>query len=259
MPILDDFSLKGKTALVTGGAGICGRLIVRGLAEAGARVYAASRNMDALEALAAENKAAGWDVRPLKLDQADETSIMAARDIIAAENGCLHVLVNNAVARPVTCGYFDKASALDESFHTNGTGLIMITRAMGEIMADGGSIINIGSIMGLVGLEPLNYRGTDMEGWCPDYFFHKGGMSNLTRFLASYYGPRGIRCNCVHPGGIKSSSHPKAFVKNYSERTCLGRLAEASDLMGIVVFLSSDASVYITGANIPVDGGYTAK
>jgi len=141
----------------------------------------------------------------------------------------------------------------------NGTGLILITRALGEIMADGGSIINIGSIMGLVGLEPLNYSGTDMDGWYPDYFFHKGGMANLTRFLASYYGPRGIRVNCVHPGGLQSSGHDEAFVKNYSERTCLGRLANDTDLMGIVVFLAADASVYVTGTNIPVDGGYTAK
>jgi NAD(P)-dependent dehydrogenase (short-subunit alcohol dehydrogenase family) len=127
------------------------------------------------------------------------------------------------------------------------------------MMADGGSIINIGSMMGLVGIEPLNYRGTDMSGWYPDYAFHKGGMVNLTRFHASYYGTRGIRCNCIHPGGLESSGQPAAFVKNYNERTCLGRLANDTDLMGIVVFLASDASAYITGTNIPVDGGYTAK
>ncbi len=141
----------------------------------------------------------------------------------------------------------------------NGTGLILITRTMGEILADGGSIINIGSIMGLIGLEPLNYRGTEMQGWYPDYFFHKGGMTNLTRFCASYYGARGIRVNCIHPGGLQTPQHPEAFVRNYSERTCLGRLANNTDLMGIVVFLASDASAYVTGANIPVDGGYTAK
>ena len=113
--------------------------------------------------------------------------------------------------------------------------------------------------MGLVGLEPANYQGTEMHGWYPDYFFHKGGMANLTRFLASYYGPRAIRVNCIHPGGLRSPSQPEAFVKNYSERTCLGRLANDTDLMGIVVFLASDAAAYLTGTNIPVDGGYTAK
>jgi NAD(P)-dependent dehydrogenase (short-subunit alcohol dehydrogenase family) len=259
MTILDAFSLTGKVALVTGGAGLYGKQIVRALAEAGARTYIASRNLEALETLAAEHRALGHDVRALRLDQTDESSIFAVRDAIVRESGTLHILVNNAVARPVKKGYFDEAAAIDESMRVNGTGLILVTRALGEVMADGGSIINIGSMMGLVGLEPLNYRGTEMNGWAPDYFFHKGGMVNLTRFMASYYGPRGIRCNCVHPGGLLNEAHPEAFVKNYSERTCLGRLANDTDLMGIIVFLAADASVYVTGTNIPVDGGYTAK
>lgn len=259
MNILEAFSLNGKVALVTGGAGLYGKQIVQALAEAGARTYIASRNLDALEKLAAEHRARGHDVRALRFDQTEEKSIFAIRDAIVSESGKLHILVNNAVARPVKKGYFDDAAAIDESMRVNGTGLILVTRALGEVMADGGAIINIGSMMGLVGLEPLNYRGTDMNGWAPDYFFHKGGMANLTRFLASYYGRRGIRCNCVHPGGLRSPSHPEAFVKNYSERTCLGRLANDTDLMGIIVFLASDASLYVTGANIPVDGGYTAK
>jgi NAD(P)-dependent dehydrogenase (short-subunit alcohol dehydrogenase family) len=259
MPILDRFSLAGKVALITGGAGLYGRQILRGLAEAGARTYIASRNLAQLEQVAAEHRSLGHDVRALALDQADEASIASVRDAIVAESGRLHVLVNNAVARPVKKGYFDDAAAIEESMRVNGTGLILVTRALGEVIADGGSIINIGSIMGLVGLEPLNYRGTDMNGWYPDYFFHKGGMANLTRFLASYYGPRGIRCNCLHPGGLLNEGHPEAFVKNYGERTCLGRLAGEDDLAGAVVFLASDASAYMTGTNIPVDGGYTAK
>jgi NAD(P)-dependent dehydrogenase (short-subunit alcohol dehydrogenase family) len=258
MSILERFSLAGKVALLTGGAGLYGRQLLRGLAEAGARTYIASRNLGQLEHLAAEHRAAGHDVRAIPLDQGDEASILAARERIEAESGRLHVLVNNAVARPVK-GYFDDAASIDESMRINGTGLILVTRAMGEALADGGSIINIGSIMGLIGLEPLNYRGTEMSGWCPDYFFHKGGMANLTRFLASYYGSRGIRCNCVHPGGLLNEAHPDAFVRNYSERTCLGRLANDDDLAGAVVFLASDASAYITGTNIPIDGGYTAK
>ena len=259
MKVLETFSLKGKVALVTGGAGSYGRQIVRALAEAGARTYIASRNLEVLEKAAAEHRALGHDVRALRLDQADEPSILAARDTIVRESGKLDILVNNAVARPVKKGYFDTAAAIDESMRVNGTGLILVTRALGEVMADGGSIINIGSMMGLVGVEPLNYRGTEMNGWYPDYFFHKGGMANLTRFLASYYGPRGIRCNCVHPGGLRSPSQPEAFVKNYSERTCLGRLANDTDMMGMIVFLAADASAYVTGTNIPVDGGYTAK
>jgi len=259
MKVLDTFSLSGKTALLTGGAGLYGRQIVRALAEAGATTCIASRNVAALEAVAAELRGEGHDVRAMPLDQGDETSILALRDAIKTDIGHLDILVNNAVPRPVKDGYYSDAAAIDESMRINGTGLILITRTMGEIIADGGSIINIGSIMGLVGLEPLNYRGTEMDGWIPDYFFHKGGMANLTRFLASYYGPRGIRVNCLHPGGYQTPDQPEAFVRNYSERTCLGRLANDTDLMGSIVFLASDASVYITGANIPVDGGYTAK
>ena len=259
MNILETFSLKGKVALVTGGAGSYGRQSVQALAEAGARTYIASRNLAALEDLAEEHRALGHDVRALRLDQTDEAYIFAVRDTIVRESGKLHILVNNAVARPVKKGYFDDATAIDESLRVNGTGLILVTRILGEVMADGGSIIDIGSMMGLVGVEPSNYRGTDMHGWYPDYFFHKGGMVNLTRFCASYYGPRGIRVNCIHPGGLRSESQPEAFVKNYSERTCLGRLASGTDLMGIVVFLASDASLYVTGTNIPVDGGYSSK
>ncbi|MFA5205510.1 MAG: SDR family oxidoreductase [Lentisphaeria bacterium] len=259
MSVLDLFSLRGKVALVTGGAGGYGRQIVRALAEAGARTYIASRHLDALEAVAAEHRAEGHDVRALCLDQGDEASILAVREAIKKESGALHILVNNAVARPVRKGVFDEAANIDESMHINGTGLIVITRAMGELMADGGSIINIGSMMGLVGVEPLNYRGTEMHGWYPDYFFHKGGMTNLTRFFASYYGSRGIRVNCIHPGGLRSPTQPEAFVRNYSERTCLGRLANDTDLMGAILFLAADASRYVTGTNLPVDGGYTAK
>ena len=259
MTILDTFSLQGKIALLTGGAGLYGRQIARALAEAGATTYIASRDIAGLETLAEELRDEGYDVRAMLLDQGDETSILALRDAIKADSGRLDILVNNAVARPLKNGYFSEASAIDESMRVNGTGLILLTRAMGAIMADGGSIINIGSIMGLVGLEPLNYRGTDMEGWYPDYFFHKGGMANLTRFLASYYGSRGIRVNCLHPGGYQTPDQPEAFVGNYSERTCLGRMANDTDLMGSIVFLASSASRYITGTNIPVDGGYTAK
>jgi NAD(P)-dependent dehydrogenase (short-subunit alcohol dehydrogenase family) len=158
-------------------------------------------------------------------------------------------------------GYHDDAATFDLSMHVNATGLFMLTRAVGDVMADRGegSIINIGSMQGMIGPEPSNYANTTMNGWYPDYFFHKGGMINFTRFIASYYGAKSIRCNCLSPGGFQTENHPEAFVRQYNERTCLGRMANASDLMGSVVFLASDASRYITGANIPVDGGYTAK
>lgn len=259
--ILDRFSLSGKVALVTGGAGQYGRQIVMALAQAGAQTFVAARNMKALESLAAEHQRQGHDVIPLQFDQSDENAILALRDNIMKRSGRLNVLVNNAVLRPMKKGYEDEARNFAESMKVNATGLFVITRAFGEMMAKQkqGSIINIGSMYGMVGPDPTNYRGTDMNGWGVDYFFHKGGIINFTRFIASYYGSYGVRCNCISPGGFGMPTMPEAFVRQYSDHTVLGRLANDTDLMGIIVLLASDASLYITGTNIPVDGGYTAK
>jgi NAD(P)-dependent dehydrogenase (short-subunit alcohol dehydrogenase family) len=261
MPILDRFSLKGKVALITGGAGLYGRQIAEGVAEAGATTFIASRNIEALEQFAAEHRARFYDLVALTYDQADERSILDLRDEVARRSGRLDVLVNNAVSRPMASGMKDTAESFAASMQVNATGLFTITRAFGDMMAErgSGSIINIGSIQGVVGPDPSIYRGTEMSGWVPDYFFHKGGMINLTRFIASYYGSRNIRCNCICPGGYRTDTMPEAFVRQYSERTMLGRLAGDDDLTGIVVFLASDASGYVTGTSIPVDGGYTAR
>ena len=114
--------------------------------------------------------------------------------------------------------------------------------------------------MGLVGIESGNYAGTEMgKTPIPIYFYEKGGMVNFTRWAASELGKFNIRVNAIHPGGLMEDTLPKEFVKNYSDRTQLGRMAYGEDLQGITVFLASDASSYITGTNIPVDGGYTAK
>ena len=260
MSVLDTFSLKGTVVLVTGGAGLYGRQIVAACAEAGAETYSASRHVDALEALAGEHRKNGLSVTAQQLDLADEDSVLKLRDEIRKRSGRLDVLVNNSVARPMK-EYHDSAASFEESMKVNATGLFLITRAMGDFIAENnsGSIINIGSIMGIIGPDPTNYTGTNMDAWIPDYFFHKGGMINFTRFIASYYGDKGVRCNCVSPGGLWQPTMPETFVKNYSSRTFLDRLANETDLKGIIVFLASDASVYITGTNIPVDGGYTAK
>jgi NAD(P)-dependent dehydrogenase (short-subunit alcohol dehydrogenase family) len=255
------FSLRGRVALVTGGAGIYGRQIVKGLAEAGALTYLASRNQASNEKLAAELACPGRSIVPLTFDQGSEESILALRDQIRERDDRVDVLVNNAVLRPMRRGYQDDASAFAESMRVNATGLFIICRAFGDMMTEQkrGSIINIGSIQGMVGPDPTIYRDTAMHGWFPDYFFHKGGMINFTRFLASYYGRWNIRCNCVSPGGFHTEDQDPRFARQYSEKTCLGRMAGDTDLVGTIVFLASDASLYVTAANIPVDGGYTAK
>jgi NAD(P)-dependent dehydrogenase (short-subunit alcohol dehydrogenase family) len=258
MNVLESFSLRGKTALITGGAGLYGRQIVAALAEAGARVFVASRSIEALEALAAAHRKSGLDVTALMLDQGEESSVLALRDELKARDAAPDILINNAVARPMKNGYNSDAATFAESMRINATGLFLVTRAIGEIMADGGSIINIGSIQGTVGPDPTLYEGTGMDGFVPDYFFHKGGINNFTRFCGSYYGPRGIRCNCINAGGFYSEQNP-VFVERYNARTFLGRMAGDEDLKGLIVYLASDASLYMTGACIPLDGGYTAK
>ncbi len=261
MTVLDTFSLKGKVALTTGGAGLYGRQIVEALAEAGAKTFTAARNLDALEKVAAAHRELGRDVTALQYDQSDEASILALRDQILEQAGTIDILVNNSVARPMKSGFKSDAATFADSMAVNATGLFIITRAFGDIMAEkgSGSIINVGSIQGLIAPDPTIYRGTNMSGWSPDYFFHKSGMVNFTRFIGSYYGLQSVRCNCIAPGGYQTPDHPEPFVRQYSDKTFLGRLANDTDLKGIIVFLASDASVYITGTTIPVDGGYTAK
>ncbi|MGI6461406.1 MAG: SDR family oxidoreductase [Candidatus Hydrogenedentales bacterium] len=261
MNVLDLFSLKGKVALATGGAGLYGRQVVEALAEAGAKTFTAARNHDALEKVAAALRGRGLDVTALQYDQSEEASVLALRDQVLEQAGGIDILVNNSVARPMKDGYQSDASTFAHSMAVNATGLFVITRAFGDVMAENGrgSIINVGSIQGLIAPDPSIYRGTAMSGWAPDYFFHKGGMVNFTRFIGSYYGLKNVRCNCIAPGGYQTPDHPEAFVRQYSDKTFLGRLASDTDLKGVVVFLASDASAYITGATIPVDAGYTAK
>ncbi len=255
------FSLAGKTALVTGGAGLYGRQLVAGLCEAGARTFVAARHLEPLKALESDYRAKGFDLTALTYDQGDEQSILTLRDQILSQAGRCDILVNNAVARPMKEGYQDNLGAFDDSMRINATGLFCITRAFGDAMAErgGGAIVNIGSMQGLIGPDPWLYEGTAIHGWYPDYFFHKAGMVNFTRFVASYYGLKNIRCNCVAPGGYQTEKHEARFLANYAKKTMLGRMANDNDLKGVVVFLASEASAYITGVTLPVDAGYTAK
>ncbi len=262
MNVLDTFSLEGKVALVTGGAGQYGRQIVAALAEAGAETYIASRNTNALEQVASEERKKGYKVTAMSLDLSDESSILRLHDEIIGSSGRLDILVNNAVTRSACDGWDHPLEEFDKSLHVNASALFKITHLFAEDMKKqaGGSIINIGSMMGMIGVEMANYAGTDMNpDPSPIYFYEKGGMINFTRWAASILGPYNIRVNCVSPGGFQTPNHPEIFLKQYNARTQLGRMANDTDLKGIIVFLGSEASAYITGTNIPVDGGYTAK
>ena len=122
-----------------------------------------------------------------------------------------------------------------------------------------GSIVNIASMYGLVGQNPNMYIGTGLKSSSSgDYWFHKAGMINYTRFLAAKYGEFNIRVNCISPGGfLGEGAQANEFVKVYSERVPLGRMANEDDIKGAVVYLASDASMYVTGHNLVVDGGWT--
>jgi NAD(P)-dependent dehydrogenase (short-subunit alcohol dehydrogenase family) len=251
------FSLAGKIVLLTGGAGLFGRGLATQLADAGATLVLASRDVTALQKVATEENARGRSVHARPLDQADEASIFRLRDSVLAEFGRLDGLVNNAVSRPMKS--FDAPLAdWESSMKTNATGLFAITRAFGEAMVSrgAGSIVNIASIQGMVGPDLSLYEGLNMAT-LPDYFFHKAGMVNLTRFFAARYGPHGVRVNCLAPGGFFSGQHP-TFVERYTRQTFLRRMADEHDLGGPVIFLLSEAARYVTGVNLPVDGGYTA-
>lgn len=261
MHVLDSFSLKGKVALCTGGAGLYGRQIVAALAEAGAKTFIAARDVTKLEAVAEEERARGNDVTALSLDLSSDASIEALHAEIITRAGRCDVLVNNAVTRSALNGWAHELDAFDQSLRVNASALFKITELFGRNMRanKSGSIINIGSMMGVVGVEMANYEGTDMTpNPSPIYHYEKGGMINFTRWAASILGADNVRVNCLSPGGF-FNNQPAPFVKAYSARTQLGRMANDTDLKGAIVFLASDASVYVTGTNIPIDGGYTAK
>lgn len=257
--MLPSFSLQGKVVLLTGGAGLYGRTLAAALAEAGATLVIASRDGSKLQAVAEEENARGGQVVAESFDQGDESSILALKDRLQERFGPLDGLVNNAVLRPMK-GANGDASQFSESMRVNATGVMLMHRHFGTAMAKAGrgSIVNIGSIQGMIGPSYELYTGTAMGDMPPDYFFHKGGMLNLTRFYAALFGPNSVRVNCLSPGGF-FNNQPGPFVQRYSEHTMLGRMADDSDLGGAVIFLLSDASSYITGVNLPVDGGYTAK
>ena len=258
MNVLDSFSLRGKVAVMTGAAGLYGRQIAEALAEAGAKTFLADCNREALEAVAKTMCDAGLDAVAVEYDQGDPASVERMRDEVVASAGRLDILVNCAVLRPMA-DWTDPLENWAESMRINATGLLSVTRTVGDYMAahGGGSIINIGSIQGMVGPDYSLYEGLNMIS-PPDYYFNKGGMIQLTRYVASRLGPQGVRCNVICPGGFLSGQDPR-FIERYNQRTFVGRMANESDLKGIIVFLASDASAYITGANIPVDGGYTSK
>lgn len=236
-------SLSGRVAVVTGALGILGPVWSDALAGAGATVV-------------------GLDVRDaegiLLGDVTDRASLESALAVIVERHGAPSVLVNNA-GIDVPPGQADDAS-FGRTMDVNVTGVFNATQVFGQAMCDagGGSIVNIGSLYASVAPIPALYDHIDPPFTKPAaYGASKAAVVNLTRYFARLWGPHGVRVNALSPGGVRGDQDPD-FTRKYSERVALGRMAEASDLVGPLLFLASDASGYVTGQDLRVDGGFTA-
>jgi len=264
MSTMDMFQLNDQVAIVTGGSGLYGEHISTALCEAGAHVIIASRNEGKCQALADRFNERGYKASGMKLDLSDEQSIIAFIAEVSDRYGRIDILVNNSVSR---YGLNNVEETTAEGWNTaqqvNGTGLMLISREAVKLMraAGKGNIINIASIQGAQAPHFPVYGDTGMTSGI-EYTFAKWGMIGMTKWMASYYGPYNIRVNAISPGGYyegdnQHEENSNTFVKNYKSMTPLGRLAEDDDIKGPIVFLASEASRYITGHNLLLDGGWT--
>ena len=238
-----DRALAGRVAVVTGALGILGPVWTEALAGAGATVV-------------------GLDVREgdgvVQADVTDRAALAAALARVEAEHGVPSVLVNNAGV-DVPPGAGDDAG-FSATLEVNVTGVFNATQVFGQAMceAGGGSIVNIGSLYASIAPIPAFYDHIDPPFTKPAaYGASKAAVVNLTRYFARLWGPYGVRVNALSPGGVRGGQDAE-FVRKYSERVPLGRMAEPGELAGAMLFLCSDASAYVTGQELRVDGGFTA-
>ncbi len=268
----DSFSLRGKVAVVTGALGLIGKEHCKALASAGASVVVTDMNAESCSLFASilseefETPAIG-----IAADITEKADVRMLKSGILDAFGSIDILVNNAaindmVEDPVAAAELSKFEHYPlelwrRCLDVNVTGAFICSQILGSRMAESGSgsIINIASTYGMVAPDQSLYRTP--EGEQPFYKSavyptSKGAIISFTRFLAAYWGHRGVRVNTLSPGGVENSQ-AEYFIRNYAGRTPLGRMAKATDYRGALVFLSSDASSYVTGANIVVDGGWT--
>jgi NAD(P)-dependent dehydrogenase (short-subunit alcohol dehydrogenase family) len=263
------FSLDGKVAIVTGSLGLLGKNHCRALAGAGASVVVTDVDDARCKGFAAElgPKAIG-----VGADITKRESIEALKKAALDRFGAIDVLLNNAAINDM----FENPQAGAElskfenyplelwqrSLDVNVTGTFLCCQVIGAEMAKRGkgSIINVASTYGIVAPDQSIYKKPDgSQGFykSASYPATKGAVLALTRFIATYWGEKGVRCNAISPGGVENGQDA-FFIANYAKKTPLGRMSKPTELGGAVVFLASDASSYVTGSNVVVDGGWTA-
>ena len=258
---LDQMRLKGKKAVITGGCGLIGRAAVDALAQAGAKVVIADVNERAAQTQVRLLSRKGYQVVFKKLDITDIDELKNNIASIVRNINGLDIWVNCAYPRTSDWGASpDKVTA--ESWRKNvdmqlNTYAMSSQYALEHMKKKGGSLINLGSIYGVTGGNMHIYEDTKVKPVPMIYTAVKGGIVNLGRFLASYYGPYNIRVNTVCPAGVYINHDPK-FVRNYSRKVPLGRMAKPEEVASAILFLASPAASYITGTAFMVDGGWTA-
>jgi len=268
------FSLEGRTAVLTGASGFLGRTMGGALLEHGARVVALGRS-ERLDEVVADWRARHGDERAAaeRVDMHDTDALTATLARIAGREQ-VDVLVNNAHEMGPGTGFNQEHGRLEaattEMWQRNLTaGIVwaaLATQHLGAGMCERGrgSIINISSMYGVVAPNPRLYEGTDFVNPA-GYSAAKAGLLGLTRYTASFWGAYGVRCNAILPGPFSNTEEagPNAvaaddpFLERLAERTCLGRVGSPQELAGALVFLASDASSYVTGHSLLVDGGWT--
>ena len=256
------FDLTGRVAIVTGGAGLLGKQFSQALAEAGAKVVIASRNQETCQAWVDQLRAGGYDALALPLDVTDPESSKALVAATLAHYGRLDILVNNAYTRGVPAPPEELTPEAWRTWIDAGlSGAFYCAQAAAHpMLAQGsGAIINIGSIYGVGGTDVRMYPPGMPVNASAAYGAIKGGIVNLTRSLAVVWAAKGVRVNCISPGGFPGDGIiNEEFAQNFQAKIPLGRMGNSTDLKGAVVFLASDAAAYVIGQNLLVDGGWTA-
>lgn len=265
------FSLRGRVAVVVGGAGQIGRETCRILLDAGCRVAVMDVPGEHIDAFVSDCNASLPDMAMgLPADITSEHAVEESRQRVMDRWGRVDILINHAHYKggsrqlkphdPFFAPFEDYPLEIwNETLRVNLTGLFVCCQKFGKEMlkAGSGSIINTSSTYGIVSPNHKIYGNSGINSPIA-YATTKAAIINFTRYIATHWADRGVRANVLSPGGVANPAQSANFVENYAERTPLARLAKAHEYQGAILFLASDASSYMTGANLVVDGGWTA-